>query len=222
MFGAQTSLPPLTHCCSYAVFGRRLDELHDAYKTEGVVCWHFTTTVHRLLDAAYADLNPLLGGTVFEICGFADAIDITALMPPKAFVRMRYAKRCIVAFVRYKWRRMPRKQYVVALRQWTAFLRSNSRTDVGSSKLVAMHNSSFKVEVALPCEQARARGISVPDRVDLVILRALPNPLPPSEMLAEARGVSRTLAPTSLNLPGLPSPASAPSFQRTLKSFEKV
>ena len=110
---------------------------------------------------------------------------------------------------------------MLALRQWKVFLYSNNRQECSSGKLVAMHNSSFKVEVALSCEQARARGINVADRVDLVILRALPNPLPPSEMLAAARGVSRTLAP-SLNLPGLPSTG----FSRKLKSgsekFEAV
>jgi hypothetical protein len=172
----------------YAAFNSRLRGLHDAYSVQGaVVCWHFLKSLHTHREAAYADLDPESGGTICEICGFSEVTDVSPLSVPKSFVRERYAKRCIVAFCRYKHNKISRAMYMSSLRRWSVFLYNNGSNKANTCRLVAQHNSSFKVEAALTWEQAGQCGVLLPERVDLVVLSAILNPLPPSAMLSSAK-----------------------------------
>jgi hypothetical protein len=178
----------------YAAFHTRLPDMHESYSTTGaVVCWHFPAPVQQQRDAALAELNPNAGGTIVELCGFSNATDVAPLCMPKEFVRQRYAKRFIVAFYRFKCRRMSSTKYLSSLRHWRAFLLSTRRghpSGGSGGSLIADFNSCFKVEASLTWQQAMGAGISLPSNVDLLILSALPNPLPPSAMLASANGAA--------------------------------
>jgi hypothetical protein len=169
----------------YAACRHRLHELHDAYSVEGaIVCWHYSATVYMQLSRAQDALHPLQGGTLFEICGFNDVADIGPFSLPMSFIRERQARRCIAAFYSYKHRRITRSDFTRILRQWSLFRRQRSTDDSSSSVLIAQHNSTFRVQASLTCQQAAARGLRLPQNVDLVILQACPNPLPPSAMLS--------------------------------------
>lgn len=180
----------------YAAFNSRLRGMHDAYSVQGaVVCWHFLKSVHTHREAAYADLDPESGGTICEICGFSEVTDLSPLSVPKLFVRERYAKRCIVAFCRYKHNKISRAMYMLSLRRWRVFLYNNGTNNASTCRLVAQHNSSFKVEAALTWEQAGQCGVLLPERVDLVVLSAILNPLPPSAMLSSTKRQGLIQAP---------------------------
>ena len=82
--------------------------------------------------------------------------------------------------------------------------------------LIADFNSCFKVEASLTWQQAMGAGISLPSNVDLLILSALPNPLPPSAMLASANGAA---APPALRSPHAHA---QDAFQRKSKNQSAV
>jgi hypothetical protein len=138
---------------------------------------------------------------------------------PKEFVRQRYAKRFIVAFYRFKCKRMSSTKYLSSLRHWRAFLLSTRRghpSGGSGGSLIADFNSCFKVEASLTWQQAMGAGISLPSNVDLLILSALPNPLPPSAMLASANGAA---APPALRSPHAHA---QDAFQRKSKNQSAV
>jgi hypothetical protein len=215
LLSAMQKLPDLalgSRAILYAAFDERLQDLHESYSTQGaVVCWHFLVAVHHQRDTAFAELSTSAGGTIFEICGLTDAVDIAPLSLPRYFVRQRYAKRCIVAFYRYKCKNLSRSKYVHTLRQWRTFLMRAGRGESSKTcELLADHNSCFRVENALTWSCAVERGLDLPRNVDLVVLTALPNPLSPSAMLSSANGVAPHLAPKKSK--------SADSFDGKLKN----
>jgi hypothetical protein len=184
---------PRTTCSLYTGFQNRLHDLHDAYSVQGaIVCLHFPAKLHEQRDAAYGELHPSRGGTIIEIAGFTDAADISVLEIPSAFLRIRYAKRVIVAFCRFVKKRIPRSSYIAARRQWSAFLTHHASDSSHGTDLIADHNSSFKVEASLTHEQAAALGVQLPPNADLVILSPVSNPLSPAAMLASAHGAVRS------------------------------
>lgn len=183
---------PKTRSSLYSGFQNRLEDMHDAYSAQGsIVCLHFPATLHEQRDAALGELHPSRGGTIVEIVGFTDTTDISVLTIPSAFLRIRYAKRVIVAFCRFVKNKIPRSSYNAARRQWGVFLAHHSSDSSRGVNLIADHNSSFKVEASLTHEQAAALGVQLPPNADLVILSPVSNPLSPGAMLASAHGAVR-------------------------------